>query len=175
VAIALAPRERRVLVAGAVIAALTLLYVLVVDPLLARNQDLERLIAQKTREHTEVVRLGDEYRQARAQLESAEARLSKAGRDFQLLSFLENLTVRQRMRDKIAYMRPQPQATVGRFREQSVELKLDRVTINQITEFMAQLQGAPQGLRVKRLSMTRRYDDADRLDVIVQVAAYQPA
>lgn len=174
-AITLARRERRLVVGGAVVLALTLLYVLLLEPLLTRNRDLDRLIAQKTREHGEVVRLGEEYRQAQARLESLRARLSRAPQNFQLLSYLESLTVQNGIRDRIAYMRPQPAATVGSFREQSVEMRLDAVTINQTITFLDQLASAPPGLRVKRLSVVRRYDNANRLDVVVQVAAYQLA
>ncbi len=174
-AITLARRERRIIVAGAVVLALALAYLFVLEPLLGRNRDLDRLIEQKTREYGEVVRLGEEHHQAQARLESLKAQLSRAPQNFQLLSFLENLTVQNGIRDRIAYMRPQPIATVGRFREQSVEMRLDAVTINQTIKFLDQLATAPQGLRVKRLSMVRRYDNADRLDVVVQVAAYQLA
>lgn len=174
-AITLARRERRIVVAGAIVLALVLAYVFLLEPLLARNRDLDRLIAQKTREHAEVVRLGEEYRQAQARLESLKAQLSRAPQNFQLLSHLENLAVQNRVRDRIAYMRPQPAATVGRFREQAVEMRLDSVTINQTIKFLDQLAASPQGLRVKRLSLVRRYDNADRLDVVLQVAAYQLA
>lgn len=174
-AITLARRERRIVIAGAVVLGLALLYVFVLDPLLARNADLDRLIAQKVREHGEVVKLGDEYRQAQARLESLKAQLSRAPQNFQLLSYLENLAVQNGVRDRIAYMRPQAGSPVGRFREQAVEMRLDSVTINQTIKFLDQLAAAPQGLRVKRLSMVRRYDNADRLDVVVQVAAYQLA
>lgn len=174
-AITLARRERRIVVAGGVVLALALGYLFLLEPLLVRNRDLDRLIAQKVREQGEVVKLGEEYRQAQARLESLKAQLSRAPKSFQLLSYLENLAVQTGVRDRIAYMRPQAGATVGRFREQSVEMRLDSVTINQTIKFLDQLGAAPQGLRVKRLSMVRRYDNADRLDVVVQVAAYQLA
>jgi general secretion pathway protein M len=175
VALTLATRERRVVVVGSVLLALVGLYLFVVEPLLHRSADLDRLIEQKRREQAEVVRLADEYRQARARLDELQAQLSRAGRDFQLLSFLEGLTVRNGVRDRIAYMRPGQAAAVGRFREQTVEMRLERVTINDLTKFLVQLGEAPQGLRVKRLSVTRRFDDANRLDVVMQVAAYQLA
>ena len=174
-ALTLARRERRIVVAGAAVLAVVVGYFFVVGPVLDRHGDLERLIAQKAREHAEVVRLGAEYRQAKARLESIDARLAGTGRDFQLLSYLEGLSVRNGVRDRIAYMRPQPASAVGRFREQAVEMRLDGITINQLTEFLTQLAGAPQALRVKRLSVVRRFDNATRLDVVVQVAAYQVA
>lgn len=174
-AITLARRERRLVIAGAAVLAVTLVYLFLVEPLLARNADLDRLIGQKVREHAEVVRLGEEYRQAQARLESLKAQLSRAPQNFQLLSYLESLAVQNGIRQRIAYMRPQAGAPVGRFREQAVEMRLDSVTINQTITFLDQLAAAPQGLRVKRLSMVRRYDNVDRLDVVVQVAAYQLA
>lgn len=174
-ALTLARRERRIVFGGAAVVLLVVGYLFVVEPAVDRHRDLDRLIAQKAREHAEVVRLGEEYRQAKARLESIETRLSGTGRDFQLLSHLEGLTVRNGMRDRIAYMRPQPASSVGRFREQAVEMRLDSITINQLTEFLVQLANAPQALRVKRLSVIRRFDNASRLDVVVQVAAYQVA
>jgi general secretion pathway protein M len=173
--VALARRERRLVLAGVALLALVGLYLFLVEPLLNRRADLDRLIEQKQREYAEVVKLADEYRQARGRLDELTARLSRAGREFQLLSFLEGLTVRNGVRDRISYMRPGQPAAVGRFREQTVEMRLERVTINDLTRFLVQLSEAPQGLRVKRLSVTRRYDDANRLDVVMQVAAYQLA
>lgn len=171
----LARRERRLVLGGAAALAAALAYLLGLQPLVTRNRDLDRLIAQKEREYAEVIRLGEEYRQARARLDSIEQRLGRSGQEFQLLSFLEGLAARTGVRDRIAYMRPQPSAGAGRFREQAVELRLDAVTINQLTQFLSQIAEAPQGLRVKRLSVVTRYDNASRLDVVVQVAAYQLA
>ncbi len=171
----LARRERRMVLGGAVLLAVVLGYLLGVGPLLDRYRTLDRLIAQKERERAEVVRLRDEYRVLKARLEAIEARLSRGGRGFQLLSFLEGLAARNGVRDRIAYMRPQPAATAGRFREQGVELRLDSVTINQLVQLLSQIAEAPQALRIKRLSVVTRYDNANRLDVVVQVAAYQPA
>ncbi len=171
----LARRERRVVLGGALFLVVVLGYVLGVGPLLDRYQTLDRLIAQKEHEYTEIVRLRDEYRTLKARLETIEARLSRGGQGFQLLSFLESLAARNGVRDRIAYMRPQPPATAGRFREQGVELRLDSVTINQLVQLLSQIAEAPQALRVKRLSVVTRYDNASRLDVVVQVSAYQPA
>ncbi|HWP35693.1 MAG TPA: type II secretion system protein GspM [Thermodesulfobacteriota bacterium] len=171
----LARRERWMVGGGAVAVALLLVYALVVAPLLERSRDLDRLIAQKEREYAEIVRLREEYRRARAELAAIEARLARTGADFQLLSFLEGLAARTGVRDRIAYMRPQAAAAAGRFREQAVELRLDGVTINQLVQLLAQVVEAPQALRIKRLSVVTRYDNANRLDVIVQIAAYQRA
>jgi general secretion pathway protein M len=171
----LARRERRRVLGGALVLVVALGYLFGVRPLLDRYDTLDRLIAQKEREYAEVVRLREEYRQAKTRLESIEARLGRAGQGFQLLSFLEGLAAKNGVRDRIAYMRPQPSTGAGRFREQAVELRLDGVTINQLVQLLTQIAEVPQGLRVKRLSVVTRYDNANRLDVVVQVAAYQLA
>ncbi|OEU61441.1 MAG: hypothetical protein BA870_01330 [Desulfuromonadales bacterium C00003094] len=165
-------RERLTLLAGALIVAVLLFIFGVVAPYRASLKRLDTKIASKQRQLIQVRQLGQEYKQLQQQLAASERRLA-SGRDFSLLSFVEATSIRLAGRDSLVSMRPQPTATMEGFREEAIEVKLEKIQLNQLVQLLFVADTAPAPMLVKALRIKPRFDDRNLLDVVITFASYR--
>lgn len=158
---------------GGLIALSLILYFMLADPALQRMTQLERLIPRKEGDLKTLVKLQQEYGEISSEIDAIEKRLPKES-GFSPLSFLEENAAKNRIKNKIAFIRPlTPQEHQSRFREVPVEVKVEKVTLAQITPFLSALENGPHPLRIKRLSMKTRFSNPDLLDVTFLVLSYE--
>ena len=168
----LSQRERFTLLTGALIVTVLLFLFGIVAPYRAALERLDTKIVSKQRQLVEVRQLSQEYKQLQQQLATSERRLASGG-DFSLLSFVEASSIRLAGRDSLIAMRPQPTATLEGFREEAVEVKLERIQLNQLVQLLYVADTAPAPMLVKTLRIKPRFDDRNLLDVVITFASYR--
>jgi type II secretory pathway component PulM len=169
------PRERVYLIIGGITLIGLLLYgsYSMAASYLDRMKALDRLIRQKQEALTSLNQIGREYAQIKNQFGSLDERIQKDQGQFSLLSFLESLAATADVRSRIAYMRPQATAQVDQYRESSVEMKIENVTLDQAIRFLSSIEQAPHVLKIKNLHMRTRYANPQFLDVTFLVSTYE--
>jgi len=140
-----------------------------------RMNTLERLIQQKQEARSTLNEIGKEYVQIKGQIGILDDRIQKDQGQFSLLSFLESLAGTAEVRSRIAYMRPQAQVQVDQYRETSVEMKIENVTLDQAIRFLSSIEQAPHVIKIKNLHMRTRYANPQFLDVTFLVSTYEKA
>ena len=168
----LSQRERITLVAGVLVILLLIIVFGIIAPYRTALERLDSKIASRQRQLGEVQQLSNQYRQLQQQLAASERRLASGG-DFSLLSFVEATSARLAGRDSLVSMRPQPAATVEGFREETVEVKLEKVRLHQLVQLLYAAETAPAPMLVKTLRVKTRFDDRNLLDVVVTFASYR--
>lgn len=168
----LSGREKWMLGGGGLIVIFLLSYFMWVDPILLRMEKLEKLIPRKQQALRELILLKEEYLEIAQKIEDIEKGLP-AESTFSPLSFLEENAVKNRIRDKIAFIRPLGPQLKKPYREIPVEIKIENVNLHQIIPFLTAIEKAPQGLRIKRLAMKTRFSDPDMIDVTFLVLSYE--
>lgn len=168
----LAPRERLLLAVGGSVAAASLLFVSVIDPLLDSMARLDRQAQKKQRESLELSELAQTYQAKRAALVAAESRLPTAEQTFSLLAFMEDAATSAHVRERIAGMQPQMQTLPQGYQETAVELRLENVLFPELLALLAELDRAPYELQVKRLQVRPKFDNPMNLDVTMRVLSY---
>jgi len=166
------PREKRTLLAGGCVIAALLVYLLVVSPYLKAMELLDRRIAGKTQELREVLAFQEEYFRLKRKTRILED-MVRSTPGFSLLSFLENLATRNQIKTQIAYMRPLTLPGNEKYKESSVEMKLESITLKQLVDYLYQVEGSSQPIRIKRLHMAKKKGKA-YLDVTLQVSTFEP-
>lgn len=142
---------------------------------LDRMKGLDRLVRQKEEALSTLNQIGKEYAQIKNQFGSLDERIQKDQGKFSLLSFLELLAGTAEVRSRIAYMRPQATTQVDQYRETSVEMKIENVTLDQAVRFLSSIEQAPHVLKIKNLHMRTRYANPQFLDVTFLVSTYEKA
>jgi len=165
-------RERVFVSAGVVLTAALLGYHFLVSPLIDRLEVLDRLILQKEKEIADMNQLRQRYLASQQKISAVEGRIIQ-DKGFSLLSFVEGIAVKNQVKDRIVFIRPQPFQVLGEYREVAVEIKLENVTLAQVVKFFETLQNSPQFLRVKRAQLKTRYNDPKLLDGTFVVASYE--
>ncbi|BCR05989.1 hypothetical protein DESUT3_30580 [Desulfuromonas versatilis] len=167
----LSQRERIALVLGALAVLVTLVFFAVVSPYREALDRLDRQIASRQKQVYEVQSLRRQYLSLQQQLNEAERRLAR-GEAFSLFSFVESLATRVASKENLVYMRPQPTSVKEGFREDSVEIKLDKIRLNQLVQLLYELETTDAVLQVKNLRLKIRFEDRTLLDAVLTVSSF---
>ena len=171
----LSQREKIFLLSGAAAIILLVLWLGIISPYREAVAAAETRIAARERQLEEVRMLQREYRRLQQELTVAERRLVTSARGFSLFSFIEDVTLRTGVRDHLVSMRPQSPQTQGEFREESVEIRLERIRLDQFVRLLHALDSADIHLNTKNLRLRTRFDDRKQLDAVLIVSFMQKA
>ena len=166
------PREKRALVAGGCAVAALLIYLLVVSPYMSAMERLDRRIERKTEELREVLALQEEYFRLKEKTEILE-KMVRSTPGFSLLSYLENLATKNEMKKQIAYMKPLTTPGNEKYRESSVEMKLESITLTQLVNYLYEVEQSKQPIRIKRINIAKKKGES-YLDVTLQASTFEP-
>ncbi|MBI3994954.1 MAG: type 4a pilus biogenesis protein PilO [Nitrospirae bacterium] len=142
---------------------------------LDRMKGLDRLIRQKQEAMTTLDQIRREYVRIKGRIGALDERIRKDQGQFSLLSFLESLAGTADVRSRIAYMRPQAAVPMDPYREISVEMKIENVTLDQAVRFLSSIEQAPHVLKIRNLHFRTRYANPQFLDVTFLVSTYETA
>jgi len=165
-------RERMIVAVGGVVIGLSLLFVLVVDPLLATYDRLERQETRKQKDLAELAALSRDYAVKRDRLTKAEHRLPNPDSRFSLLTFIEETASTAQVRDRIASMQPQVQTLSEGYEETAVDLRLEGVQLPELLALLVAIDRAPYDLQVRHLKIRPKFDNPVNLDATVRVLSY---
>jgi len=155
-------RERIIVLAGILFLAGILVWLVLLNPYVNRMQSLDRRIEGQRRNLEQVATLGQEIAQLRQQLAGLE---SQQGSGRPLFSQVESLTNQMGVRDQLLSMRPQPDSMQDGFRQQTVEIRLERVSLSQLVGFLHAAEHRSHGIKVRSLRVRPRFDNRSQLDV----------
>jgi general secretion pathway protein M len=165
-------RERTIVLGGGIVAGLSLLFVVVVDPLLSTLDRLERQAVRKQKDIGELALLSQEYMSKRDRLANAESRLPTPDSQFSLLTFLEEAATTAGVRDWITAMQPQVQSLAQGYQETAVDLRLEGVQLPELLALLVAIDQAPYDLQVHHLQIRPKFDNPVYLDATVRVLSY---
>lgn len=165
-------REKIVVGVGAAIASVIVLWIGVYEPLMNKLAEMDRRIDVQTKRYEEMLRISQGFKVSRESIEATEKRLKRPA-GFSILSFLENLAVRTEVKDRIAQMKPKQGATTKFYRENLVEIKMEKVSLATLVKYLREIEAAPELLRVKELRIKPRFDNPNLVDGVFSVSAYE--
>ncbi|MDP1948071.1 MAG: type II secretion system protein GspM [Nitrospirota bacterium] len=165
-------RERIMVSTGGAVIAAVLLFLLIVDPLTASIDKLDRQARRKAKDSQELALVAQEYMAKQSRIAKLEQRMPKPPAQFSLLAFMEEATTTAQIRDRIAGMQPQAPLVVQGYQETSVDLRLDGVTLPQILALLVAIEQAPYDVQVHHLQMKPKYDNPVNLDATLKIVTY---
>jgi general secretion pathway protein M len=168
----LSPRDRLALAVGAGVVLVAVLLFGIYLPYRGALAGLDDRIAARQRQVEEVGELRARYQLLQQQLGVAERRLAQ-GEQVSLFPFVEELAGRFATKENLIYMRPQPPSTQGEFREESVEIRLEKVRLGQLVQLLFAIDSAPAALKVKNLRIMTGFDDRTLLDSVLTIASFR--
>lgn len=166
----LTPREHKtLLIGGAVIGVLVLF--LVAGPLLQKRASLDSRLNAYQEQMAAVVQLQQTITAVQRGLQPMEKKLA-SGRQVELISFANDLVDRFAARDQLVALRPQPATRDNGLTVATLELKLQRLDLNQTLNMLQAAQQAPGVVVVRSLKLKSRFDDRSLLDADMVLALY---
>jgi len=159
-------RDKRVLIIGGITAALILLSVFVLSPLLSDLARKKDLIPRKERDLAEMRVLKEQYLEMQQRLQQVQEIASKRG---PLLTEIENITRRANLSSKIVSLKPQTGIQTESFKESIVEIRLDNITLYDVVNYVFLLE--KNALRIRKLYFKPRFDNPKLLNATILVSS----
>jgi len=169
----LSKRERIYLTVGGGFVGAVLLYLLIISPFFSGISRAEQQIQQGKRDLQTIIGLYKSYTNIQAEFNDLEQRI-KNNADFSVLAALEELAAEAGIRDNIDSMQEKPRPDNNYFQESAVEVKLKKVDLKQLMNYMYKIEESPNLLRVRHLIVETRYDDRDVLNARIEVSTFKP-
>lgn len=161
-------RERVFVAAGSAALLVALLYFAIIAPYGSAMTKLDNQLSVRSRQLQEVKALRTEYLALQQQMTQVE-RLLGERQNFSALTHIENLVERTAGREKLLSMRPQPPEPHGQFTIDALEIKLEKLALKQVLEFLWGIESASTPMQVKGLYLKQRFDDRSSLDATLTV------
>lgn len=170
--------SRREILAVGIGGALLLLFLLsrgIVFPLLEKKENMERSIQRHEEVLKEMRGLRKEFEALRVREAAVRKALDSRDKGFTLFSYLESVAGRAGIKDRIQYMKPSAamDAEGSGYEESTVEMRIEGVSLEKLTEFLYYLEDGDRLVRVRRISIREDKRESGELGVLVQVVTYR--
>jgi predicted regulator of Ras-like GTPase activity (Roadblock/LC7/MglB family) len=74
----------------------------------------------------------------------------------------------------IRSLTPLKSSPAGTYEEVAVEMKMDKLTMKQITDFLYLVEVPEEMIRIRRISLVKMKESPEYLSMLLQVFTYQP-
>jgi len=167
-------REKYAVVTAAAFVCLFVLIQFIVLPMLDRQDRLRRMLDVKTKTIEEMHALRSEYDAVVAHVNFSKSRLAKRQKGFTLFSFLDKLAGETGVKNKIKYMKPSNTSQKdGSMKLSMVEMKLEAVSLTQLTAYLYRVETSENAVFVKRIAITKADKPPGTIDAVLQVETYE--
>ena len=169
-AIKLTRREKYAIYAAAGIICLFVIIQFIVFPTVDKIEQQERALQVKTRMLEEMVALKSEYDAIKKNTDVSKVQFARRERGFTLFSFLDKLTGEAGIKGNITYMKPSTSVQKNSpYKISKVEMKLQGLTMQQLTSYLHMVETSKNMVRIKKLSISKTGKQEGFIDAVLQV------
>ncbi len=168
----LAKREKYLIGLAVCVIVFAVVIQLVIMPFVDGRQRMQNSVVAQERNLQEIVRLSQEYKALEQDSETLTQRLASRPGNFTLFSFLEKAAGKAGVKNNIKYMKPSASTGKGPFKEALVEMKLERITLKQMVDYLKLIESPDDIVSVKRISVQTNKKETQYLDAILQVLTF---
>lgn len=161
---------------GGIIFLSVLYYLVVFSPGVKRERMVRERVRKKESDIRAMMQLKREWETLRASKIRANELLKRRGKQFALLSFLEGLSRKVGINDRIQYMKPVlfQESSSSSLRQVGVEMRLDGLSMKDLVQYLYRIEYSDAFLAVPRIKIQRVEEKgtAASLRVTMQVRTY---
>lgn len=168
----LAKREKIIVISGGIVVFILLLFAFGFTPAVERMEMLGRLAIQKRTDLKEIIKLKEEYLSQKSVINGINMELSKKRRGFAIFSFLEETANNLGIKGNIISMKPSNAVIGDMYKESSIAIRVEGITLKQLTEYLYKIESTDQVLKIKRLKIKPRTEDPRILNVTFKVSTF---
>ena len=150
-------RERYGVMLAAGVIVIFLIAVFIVEPFLSRSANMKTNLQARADMLADMQRMQSEYNSLTQQAKVSTSRFQHRPKGFTLYSFMDRLAGESGIKDRISYMKPSK--TVQKdspYKISRVEMKLDAITLEQLTNYLYGVETSPNMVEIKKISISKR-------------------
>ncbi len=165
-------QERYYVSACVALIALFIIFQFILSPFFEAKGNVKRSIQAKEKTLKELVSLGSEYGALKEDSVDIKKRLALRSKNFTLFSFLEKQAGRSGIKPGIKYMKPSASIDKGNYKESSVEMKLENITLKQLVEYLYLIESPENLVRIKRISVKQSKGSPEYMTALIHLVTY---
>ena len=166
-------REKYYVSAGAALVIAFFVLQFALFPFLGAKEKTRGAVQAKEKTLKEIITLSSEYRTLKDSVDIPKA-LSLRPKEFTLFSFLEKQAGRAGVKPNIKYMKPSTSSTGhDHYIESSVEMKLEKITLKQLVEYLYLVESPKDIVKIKRISIKQSKRSLEYLTALIHLITYK--
>jgi general secretion pathway protein M len=166
--------QKYIVMAGLMFVGAALFIQFAVVPYFEARQKVRSAIVANEKALQELSVLGAEYGVLRQRSEEIKRLIERRPPGFALFSYLEKRAGEAAVKTNIRSMNPLKSSPAGIYEETAVEMKLDKLTMKQLVDFLYRVESPEEMVRIRRASILKMKESPEYLSVLIQVFTYQP-
>ncbi len=145
------------------------------NPQIDKKKRLDHTIQTKVSTLSDMMLLKSEYLTLIQRSERLKNYYNSRPKNFTLFSFLERLAGETRIKNNIAHMKPSTKSdqNESRYRISQVELKLENVTLPQLTSYLYKIETSDNMVSINKMSISKKRPGALYINVLLQVVTWE--
>jgi general secretion pathway protein M len=168
----LAKRERLFIALAACAVVLFILIELLIIPFFKERAHMKRTIVSKQVELRELLESSAKLKALKNNSLSLEQSLARRVKGFALFSYLEKAAGRAEVKENIKYMKPSTSKGSGDYKESTVELKIEAITLEQLVQYLYHIESKENVVYVKRISIKENKAGTGYVEAVLQVLTF---
>ena len=163
-------REKYIVFGAAGLIGLFVIVQLIIVPLFNNKAQLQKSLDGKMITMQKMLLLQADYGDLKAGAKISQARFARREKGFTLFSFLDRLAGDAGIKDRVSYMKPSKKVQKNsRFRLSQVEMKLDGITLEQLTTYLHGVESSRNMVNIKKISISKKDKKQGLLTAVLQV------
>ena len=142
-------------------------------PYMEARKTMTRSLSRNETELADIELLRQEYLGLKSRQGDIEERLVERTPGFSLFSFLEEQAAATKVKDRVTYMKPTANEIDEGFNESIVEMKMERVTLDQLVSFLAKIESEEKIVSVQRISIQENGQEEGLLDTVLSIKTFE--
>jgi general secretion pathway protein M len=142
-------------------------------PFMEAKKTVNQSIRNNEKTLAEMVLLAKDYQVLKRQAAKIQQALARRPQNFSLFSTLEKIAGEAGVKSSIKSMNAAKGSISGPYEELPVDIRLDKITLRQLTDFLYLLESPQELIRVKRIALTKMPESPEYLSAQVQAVTFQ--
>lgn len=167
-------KQRRLVAGAAILVGVVLILEIAIFPFMEAKKKLAKAINSNQNKLAEMNDLSAEFAQMEAKTAAIKRSVFSHGVNFTLFAYLEKKATQANVRGRIKYMNSLKGTQSSSFEESLVDMRLDKITIKQLTDFLYYAESPEDLVRIKKISINKMKDNPDYLSAQLQISCLIP-
>jgi hypothetical protein len=167
--------KQRYLVAICVaVVAIALLLTFAVFPIWDAKAKMKKTIATSSKKLEEMTKIDSDFSVQDAKVSRIKNAIASRRADFTLFAYLEKKAVSASVKGRIKQMNSMQGVKSPSFEETLIDLKLEKITVKQLVDFLYQVEAPAEMIKIKRITISKMKESPDYISVQILIASYTP-
>ena len=167
-------RERYAIMIGIGVLGIFLVVQFIVEPIFGISEQRKKNLQTKYVMLEQKRQWQAEYDSLTQKANLSQSRFSSRKRGFTLFAFLNRLAGEAKIKDRITNMKPTKKVQKNsRYKLSRVEMKLDAITLEQLTNYLYKIETSKNMVEVKKISISKKDKKQRLITAVLQVETFE--